>query len=133
MTMPQENPGVAAHPDYTRAPAPPGSQLEWASTVTAPTEFVPYTYTEAELQRIAGRRRLSIASVICGLAGLALGVIGVFGLPISLVAITLALIARATESRARTVWLCGLVGGLIGVVLAAGWFVYISLIVLPLL
>ncbi|WP_104083739.1 hypothetical protein [Cryobacterium sp. Y11] len=133
--MSTPHPDSAAQPnlDYTRTPAPPGSQLDWASTVTAPTEFVPYAYTEAEVERITGRRRLSIASVVCGLLGLALGVLGVFGLPVALIAIVLALIARITENRARTLWASGLASGLIGVLLAAGWFVYISQVLLPLL
>ena len=133
MTTPHQHDDAPAQLDYTRAPAPPGSQLDWASTVTAPTEFVPYIYTEAEVERITGRRRLSIAAVICGLGGLGLGVIGVFGLPLALIALTLALIARTTENRARTLWLSGLVSGLVGVLLAAGWIVYISQAVLPLL
>ena len=121
------------HRDYTRDPAPPGSQLSWESTVTAPTEFVPYSYTEAEVRRITGRRRLSVASVVCGFVGLGLGVLGVFGLPVALVAIVLALIARTTEHRARALWSSGLASGLVGILLAAGWFVYISQTVLPLL
>ena len=133
MTTPHQDADTSAHLDYTRAPAPPGSQLDWASTITAPTEFVPYAYTEAEVQRITGRRHLAVASVICGLIGLILGVIGVFGLPLALIAITLALIARTTENRARTLWRSGLVSGIAGVLLAAGWVVYISQTVLPLL
>ena len=122
-----------AHREHTRAPAPPGSQLSWESTVTAPTEFVPYTYTEAEVARITGRRRLSVASVVCGLAGLVLGVLGVFGLPLALVATVLALIARITEHRARAFWGSGLASGIVGILLAVGWFVYISQTVIPLL
>jgi hypothetical protein len=133
MTTPHQNADTAARLGYTRAPAPPGGQLDWDSTVTAPTEFVPYTYTEAEVQRVLSRRRLSGMSVFCGLVGLALGVIGVFGLPIALIAITLALIARTTENRARHLWVSGLVSGLVGVVLAVGWIVYISGTVIPLL
>lgn len=133
MTTPHQHDDAAAQRQYTRPPAPPGSQLNWESTVTAPTEFVPYSYTEAEMARITGRRKLSIAALICGLVSLALGVIGVFGLPIALMAITLALIARTTENRARTLWLSGLLSGLVGVLLAVGWFVYISQTVLPLL
>ena len=133
MTTPHQDAETSARLDYTRAPAPPGSQLDWESTVTAPTEFVPYTYTEAEVQRITGRRRLSVASLLCGLVGLALGVIGVFGLPIALIAIVLALIARTTENRARVLWLSGLVSGLVGVLFTAGWVVYISQAILPLL
>jgi hypothetical protein len=133
LTTPHQHDNAPSHLDYTRPPAPPGGQLDWESTVTAPTEFVPYTYTEAEVQRVTGRRRLSVGSVICGLAGLLLGVIGVFGLPLALIAITLALIARTTENRARTLWLSGLASGLVGIGLAAGWIVYISQTVLPLL
>ncbi|TFD66858.1 DUF4190 domain-containing protein [Cryobacterium ruanii] len=133
MSTPHQQDDASAQLGYTRAPAPPGSQLDWSSTVTAPTEFVPYAYTEAEVERITGRRRLAVASVVCGLVGLALGVIGVFGLPLAFIAITLALIARTTENRARTLWMNGLVSGIIGVLLAAGWIVYISQIVLPLL
>ncbi|MDJ0376099.1 hypothetical protein [Cryobacterium sp. PH31-L1] len=133
MTTPHQHDEASAQLHYTRAPAPPGSQLDWASTVTAPTEFVPYSYTEDEVQRITSRRRLAVYSVICGLLGLGLGVFGVFGLPIALIAITLALIARTTENRARVLWRSGLVSGLVGVLLAAGWIVYISQIVLPLL
>ncbi|TFB73734.1 hypothetical protein E3O06_07860 [Cryobacterium glaciale] len=134
MSTPHQHDDASAQLGYTRAPAPPGSQLDWASTVTAPTEFVPYSYPEAEVARITSRRRrLAVASLICGLAGLALGVIGVFGLPIALIAVALALIARSTENRARALWSSGLVSGLVGVLLAAGWVVYISQIVLPLL
>ncbi|MDJ0347824.1 hypothetical protein [Cryobacterium sp. PH29-G1] len=133
MTTPHQHDDAPARLDYTRPAAPPGSQLDWSSTVTAPTEFVPYTYTEAEVARAISRRGLSVASVICGLVGLALGVIGVFGFPIALIAIALALIARTTENWARTLWLSGLVSGLIGVLLATGWVVYITQRVLPLL
>lgn len=131
MSTPHQNSDT--HRDYIRAPAPPGSQLNWESTITAPTEFVPYTYTEAEVRRITGRRRLSVASVVCGLVGLALGVLGVFGLPVALVAIVLALLARITEHRARAIWGSGLASGIVGVLLAGGWFVYISQTVLPLI
>ncbi|TFD87694.1 hypothetical protein [Cryobacterium serini] len=133
MTTPHQHDDTSAQVGYTRAPAPPGSQLDWSSTVTAPTEFVPYIYTAAEVERITGRRRLSIAAVSCGLAGLGLGVFGVFGLPLALIAIPLALIARTTENRARTLWLSGLLSGLFGVLIAAGWIVYICQTVLPLL
>ena len=133
MTTPHQQDDAAPHLEYTRAPAPPGSQLNWESTVTAPTEFVPYTYTEAEVQRITGRRRFSRASVVCGLVGLALGVLGVLGLPIALTAIALALIAQRTEHRARALWGSGLASGIVGVLLAVGWIVYISQTVLPLL
>ena len=133
MTTPHQHDDTSAQLGYTRAPAPPGSQLDWSSTVTAPTEFVPYIYTAAEVERMTGRRRLSIAAMSCGVAGLGLGVIGVFGLPLALIAITLALIARTTENRARTLWLSGLLSGLFGVLFTAGWIVYISQTVLPLL
>ncbi len=133
MTTPHLPDNSSGPVDYRRDPAPPGNYLNWESTQTAPTEFVPYAYTEDEMARITGRRKLSIASVVCGLAGLALGVIGVFGLPLAVGAIALALIARTTENRARALWRSGLVSGIVGVVLVVGWAVYIVQYVLPLL
>lgn len=133
MTIPPQQPGNTAAPlNHPRSREPIGNELNWESTVTAPTEFVPYTYTDAEVARITGRRRVSIAAVICGLAALALGIIGVFGLPLALTAIILALIARTTENRARTLWLSALICGIVGVILCIGWVAYIVVTVLPL-
>ncbi|TDW29648.1 hypothetical protein [Cryobacterium psychrophilum] len=116
--------------DHTRPPAPPGSELAWESTITAPTEWVPYVYTDAEVHTHTTRRRLSIAALVCGLLGLLLGIIGVWGVFISVTAVILALIARTVEYRARVFWLSGLVAGLGGILLAVFWFLYITQVVL---
>lgn len=116
--------------DPARPPAPPEGQLSWESTVTAPTEWVPYVYTDAEVQRRAARRGLSTVSLVCGLLGLLLALVGVWGVFLSLAAVVLALVARAEELRARMLWLTGLVSGVAGLLLVAGWVVYITQVLL---
>jgi len=123
-------PGDGARGDFTRPPAPPGSQLTWESTVTAPTEFVPYVYTDAEVNSIQARRRTSMASVVCGGLGLLLGIVGVWGILLSIAAVVLALMARSSEHRARNLWMTGLVTGIMGCALALGWFLYVTQVVL---
>lgn len=112
--------------DFTRPPAPVEGQLDYESTVTAPTEWVPYVYTDSEIQALTERRQLSTASIVCGLLGLLGAVFGVWGMLFSLAAVILALIGRRTERMAGHLWVLGLVAGLVGVAIAAGWIVLIT-------
>lgn len=112
--------------DLTRRPAPAEGELDYASTVTAPTEWVPYVYTDSELTAQAGRRGLSLASLVFGLLGLLIAVFGVWGAALSLAAVVLAVMARMTERRGGTVWAYGLVTGLAGLVLAVGWVLIVT-------
>ncbi|TFD51683.1 hypothetical protein E3T55_07330 [Cryobacterium frigoriphilum] len=118
--------------DLTRPPAiTPEGQLAWEATETAPTEWVPYVYTEAEVRTVGIRRRLSVSSVVLGILGLIGGVLGVFGLPFALGAVVLALTARAVERRAGAIWLAGLLCGSAGLLLGAGWLYYITQVLIP--
>ena len=112
--------------DLTRPPAPAPGELDYASTFTAPTEWVPYVYTDSELTAQAGRRGLSIASLVFGLVGLLIALFGVWGAALSTAAVVLAVMARMTERRAGTVWAYGLVTGLAGLVLAVGWVLIVT-------
>ena len=123
-----ETPNDAFRLDLTRPPAPVEGQLAYESTVTAPTEWVPYVYTNAEIQALTERRELSVASLVCGLIGLLLAVFGVWGILLSLAALVLSLVARRTESMAGGLWIYGLLTGIIGLVLSVGWIVLITVI-----
>lgn len=112
--------------DLTREPAPVTGQLAYESTFTAPTEWVPYVYTDAELHTIESRRRVSVAALVCGSAGLVLAVFGVWGAPLSFLAIVLALWARSTERLATPRWGYGLALGLVGLVFVGIWIAIIS-------
>ena len=101
-------------------------ELDYASTVTAPTEWVPYAYTESELSAQTGRAGLSIAALVFGLLGLLLAVFGVWGAALSLAAVVLSVMARVTERRAGGLWAYGLVTGLAGLVLAVGWVLIVT-------
>lgn len=105
----------------TRPPA--AGELAYESTITAPTEWVPYVYTTAEIQTHAARRGLSIASVVCGVIGVLAGIFVIWGAPLSLAAIVLALVARFVESRAGALWILGLASGIMGLLMAVLWFV----------
>ena len=125
---------TAAADDYnlTRPPAvAPEGQLAWEATETAPTEWVPYVYTEAEVRTVGIRRRLSIGSILFGILGVTGGVLGVFGLPFAIVAVVLALTARLTERRAGGLWRAGLFSGVAGLLLGAGWLYYITQVLIP--
>lgn len=117
--------------DLTRPPAPAEGQLAYESTITAPTEWVPYVYTEAEVRGVDVRRRRSIASLVCGLAGLLVGVIGVWGMPLSLAAVLLAVVAWHTERRARSISVYGVVTGLVGLVIGVGWIIFVTQVAIP--
>lgn len=121
-TPPSDDFGL--HLTRPRAPAPVDGQLAYESTVTAPTEWVPYVYTDTELRTLAGRRHRSVASLVCGLVGLLIAVFGVWGAPVSLAAIVLALLARTAEPAARTTRVYGLVSGIVGLAIGAGWVAY---------
>jgi hypothetical protein len=105
-------------------------ELPYESTVTAPTRWVPHVYTEGELRAVTNRRALATASVVFGLLGLAGSVFGVWGAPLSAIAVVLALIARATQRWAWLRWGAGLATGVTGLLLAAGW-VYFTTAVVP--
>jgi len=108
----------------TRPPA--AGELAYESTVTAPTEWVPYVYTTAEIQTHPARRGLSIAAVVCGVLGMLAGIFVIWGVPLSVAAVVLALVARFVETRAGSVWIFGLVSGIVGILMAALWFVVIT-------
>ena len=114
--------------DLTRPPAPVEGQLDYESTVTAPTEWVPYVYTDSEIQALTERRELSVTSLVCGLAGLILAVFGAWGILLSLAALVLSMVARRTEQMTGGLWLYGFLTGVIGLVLSAGWIVLIAVI-----
>lgn len=114
------------HPNITRPPESVDGELSYESTVTAPTEWVPYVYTATEIGAVVTRRMLSVASIVCGTLGLLLAIFGVWGTALSVGAVVLALVARTTERLARTLWIFGFVTGLAGLVIVAGWFVYIT-------
>ena len=108
----------------TRPPA--AGELAYESTVTAPTEWVPYVYTTAEIQKHTARRGLGIAAVVCGALGVLAGIFVIWGAPLSLAAVVLALVARFVENRAGGLWIIGLVSGIVGILMAALWFVVIT-------
>jgi hypothetical protein len=116
----------------TPHPMTPEGQLAWEATETAPTEWVPYVYTEAEVRTVGIRRRISVASIVLGILGLIGGLVGVFGLALAPGAVLLALIARVLERRAGALWLGGLLCGIAGLVLGAGWLYYITQVLVPL-
>lgn len=119
--------------DLQRPPKPPEGQLSWESTMTAPTDWVPYVYSDAQIKTVISRRGFSIASFACGLFGLLLAIFGVWGATFSLAAVILSLVARTAEPRARTLWGYGLATGIAGLVMAIGWFIYITQVLLPIL
>jgi hypothetical protein len=108
----------------TRPPA--AGELAYESTVTAPTEWVPYVYTTAEIRTHPVRRGLSIASVVCGMVGVLAGIFVIWGVPLSLAAVVLAVVARFLERRAGGLWIIGLVSGVMGILMAVLWFVVIT-------
>jgi hypothetical protein len=108
----------------TRPPA--AGELAYESTVTAPTEWVPYVYTTAEIKTHPVRRGLSIASVVCGVLGMLAGIVVIWGAPLSVAAVVLALVARFLETRAGSLWIVGLVSGMVGIAMAVLWFVVIT-------
>jgi len=115
-------PGLPAA--LTRPPA--AGELAYESTITAPTEWVPYVYTTAEIQTHPARRGLSIAAVVCGVLGVISGIFVIWGAPLSLAAVVLALVARFVETRAGALWIIGLVSGVVGILMAALWFIVIT-------
>jgi hypothetical protein len=123
-------PGVPALPPGTPDRVPVTGEIPYESTVTAPTRWVPYVYTEGELRAVTRRRGLSTASVVFGLLGLAGAIFGVWGAPMSAIAIVLAFVASATQRWAWLRWGAGLVTGITGLLLSAGW-VYFTTAVVP--
>lgn len=109
-----------------RIPASAGGELTWESTVTAPTEWVPYAYTTGELRAVSARRASSVASLVFGAIGLVLALFGVWGAPLSLVAVVLALVGWRREPMARALWGSGLATGIVALVITAGWLIAIA-------
>jgi hypothetical protein len=107
------------------APTPVDGQLAWESTVTAPTDWVPYVYTESELRTRASRRGLSVASLALGSLGLLASLFTLWAAPLSLVAVIIAAAAMRSERLAGRLWLYGLATGLAGLILAAVWLAYV--------
>lgn len=116
---------------FASPPARSDGELAWEATVTAPTEWVPYAYTEAEVHTHTSRRRISVASLVCGGLGMLIGIFGVWGVFLSLAGVILAVLARNTEHRAKALWGSGLVTGLAGLALGVGWFVYVTQTIVP--
>ena len=110
--------------DLTRPPV--AGELAYESTITAPTEWVPYVYTTAEIQTHPARRGLSIAAAVCGVLGVLAGIFVIWGAPLSVAAVVLALVARSVERRSGALWILGLVSGLMGILMAVLWFVVIT-------
>ncbi|PXA68610.1 hypothetical protein [Cryobacterium arcticum] len=102
---------------------PVAGELAYESTITAPTEWVPYVYTTAEIQTHAARRGLSVAAAVFGLAGVGVGIFMIWGVPLSLAAVVLALVARFVERRAGGIWIIGLVSGIVGILMGVLWFI----------
>ena len=119
--------------DPAHAPLSPEGQLAWEATETAPVEWVPFVYTAAQESTMRVRRRLSVSSVVLGVVGLAGALLGVFGLPFSAAAVATAIAARITERRAGQLWFIGLVTGVSGLVIGAGWLMLIARVIVPLL
>ena len=107
----------------TRPPA--AGELAYESTITAPTEWVPYVYTTAEIQIQAARRGLSVAALVCGVLGVLAGIFVVWGVPLSLAAVVLALSARFVQHRTGVLWILALVSGLAGILMGVLWLVVI--------
>ena len=122
----QSEAGTAARLPAGLTRPPVAGELAYESTVTAPTEWVPYVYTTAEIQTHPVRRGLSIAAVVCGMLGVLAGIFVIWGAPLSLAAVVLALVARFVERRAGALWILGLVSGILGLLMAALWFVVIT-------
>lgn len=112
--------------DLTRPRGPIAGELDYESTVTAPTEWVPYVYTDTELRSRAGGRGLSVASLVFGLAGLFGALFGVWGAPLSLAAVVLAVMARQSERLGTALWAWGMVAGVAGLAIVIAWIVIIS-------
>lgn len=92
---------------------------------------MPYVYTDAEIRTVVTRRGLAVASLVCGLLGLLLAIFGVWGATLSLVAVVLAIVARATHRGTGSLWIYGLVSGLVGLALAVGWVLFITQALIP--
>ncbi|MGO4691396.1 hypothetical protein [Glaciibacter sp. 2TAF33] len=112
--------------DLVRRPRPPASdgQLPYESTVTAPTVWVPHVYTESEMRALAERRAVSATALVFGLVGLAAAVFGVWGAPLSLMAVVLGFVGRNKEPLARVVWGWAIVAGVVGLLITVGWMIY---------
>ncbi|WP_120339388.1 hypothetical protein [Cryobacterium soli] len=120
---------ATAPPGLTRPPV--AGELAYESTITAPTEWVPYVYTTAEIQTHAARRGLSVAAVMCGSLSVLAGIFVVWAVPLAVAAVVLALVARVVERRSGGLWILGLVTGLAGILLGVVWFVVITQVLPP--
>ncbi|ANP73845.1 hypothetical protein [Cryobacterium arcticum] len=110
---------------------PVAGELAYESTITAPTEWVPYVYTTAEIQTHPIRRGLSVAAVVCGSLSMLAGIFVVWAVPLALAAVVLALVARFVERRSGGLWILGLVTGLVGILLGVVWLVVITQVLPP--
>lgn len=112
--------------DLTREPAAVTGQLEYESTFTAPTEWVPYVYSADDLRQTATPRGFSIAAIVFGIVGLLLSLVSVWGGPFAFVAVVLGLFARSREQLVRGLWGYGLALGLVGLALTGIWISVVS-------
>jgi hypothetical protein len=121
--MSVQHPESAGRPEMAHLAA--DGQLPYEATVTAPTEWVPYVYTNTEILRVVGRRRVSVAALVFAVLGLLLCLFSWWGAPLSLIAVVLSLFAAHAEPLAKALWASALASALVGLVVAAGWLVVI--------
>jgi len=67
-----------------------------------------------------------VAAAVCGMLGVLAGIFVIWGVPLSVAAVVLALVARFVEHRTGGLWIVGLVSGLVGILMGVLWFVVIT-------
>ena len=115
--------------DLSRPVTPVEGELDYSATTTAPIEWVPFVYSEAELGSVSSRRGLAVSSAIFGAAGLGLSLFGVWGAGLSLVGVMLAVVLHTAEPEARALRNWGLYTGIAGLIIATGWILLITQVV----
>lgn len=101
-------------------------QLSWESAAAAPGVWVPdVNSVDGPPPRASRSPRsmfaLAMTSLACGALGLVVGIFGVWGAPLSLAAVGMALGARPRRRRAPMVWVFGLVTGMAGIGMSLLW------------
>ncbi|MGV8969768.1 MAG: DUF4190 domain-containing protein [Microbacteriaceae bacterium] len=105
-------PPVAIEPQPAAAPTVPAATSPYAPSAYPPPAYAPAPYGVAA----SPPQGLSIASLVCGIGGLLLTLVG-FGFPASLAAVITGHLAAKRQPWARGMWLTGLITGYIGVAL----------------
>jgi hypothetical protein len=67
---------------------------------------------------------LSIASLVCGIAGVVLSFIWI-GFPIAIAAVVLGHIAQRKKQPARAFWITGLITGYVGIAISLVWILIV--------